>query len=70
MHINMNNFLNLLDTLGLSSYLGTIILYITQSICGINWNKTITFIMSILGLVYIILKITETIINIRKKNKK
>lgn len=68
--INKMDFMtDLFDAIGLTSFITALFLNITTYILAIQWNTAITFVMSILGLIYICIKIYDGCLSIRQRRK-
>jgi hypothetical protein len=66
MKVMKNTVLNFADGTGLGAVLLTVYMNLTDWLNVQNWNKTVLFLTSILGMVYIIFKIS----NLYLQNKK
>jgi hypothetical protein len=68
--INKMDFLSdFFDAIGLTSFITGLFLNITAFFLNITWNQSVTFIMSILGIIYICIKIYDGCLSIRQRRK-
>ena len=71
----MNTLINtkmndLLDSIGLISFVMTIFLKLSEFLLGIEWNSCVTFLLTISALIFTIFKIKDVRLAIKIKEEK